>query len=47
MRGDNWEEIQENINVRMETSGDFSVIVDLYLWKVLKNDMIHMNKKNV
>ena len=38
MRGENWEEIQENSKWRIETAGDFSVIFDPYLWKWLKYD---------
>ena len=33
MRGENWKKIQENRSGGIETAGDFSVIVDLYLWK--------------
>jgi hypothetical protein len=38
MRRKNWEEIQENRGGRIETAADFSVIVDPYLRKRLKND---------
>ena len=38
MRGGKWEEIQENWKMEIEMVGDFSVIVDPYLWKLFKND---------
>ena len=38
MRGENWEEIQENRNRRIEIALDFSVNVVPYLWKWLMND---------
>ena len=33
MRGENWEEIQENRKWESKMAGDFSVIVYQYLWK--------------
>ena len=38
MRGENWEEIHENKKGRIMMAGDFSVIVNPYLWKRLEND---------
>ena len=38
MKIKNWEGIQEYRECKIEMAGDFSVIVDPYLWKRLKND---------
>ena len=38
MRVGNWEEIKKMGSGRIETAGDFSVIVYPYVWKLLKND---------
>ena len=38
MRGGNWEETQENRTWENTETRDFSVIVDPYFWKLLKND---------
>ena len=37
MRGGNWEKFRKTGRGRIEMAGDFSVIVDLYIWKLLKN----------
>ena len=37
MKGKNWE-VTRKQEVGVQTAGDFSVIVDPYLWKLFKND---------
>ena len=44
MRGENWEEIQENRKWEIETAGHFSVIVGPYLWEQLNNDDDYIDK---
>ena len=39
MKGENWEEMQrETGRERIQKAGDFSIIVDPYLWRRLEND---------
>ena len=38
MTGENWEEIQKLGNGKIETAGDFSIIVTPYIWKRDRND---------
>ena len=38
MRGENWKGIKKSGSGRIEMTGDISVIVNPYLWILLKND---------